>query len=260
MLELEAVGFTLPEFTVRRNSLGHHRARHLGFIDKVRRDQPRVRELHRGSGTFAKARNRRQLCGDERAERIDQLVLVVNVTTVERVLLVDAIVDTQQVFAIIERVGLLESYVVAGRAVGKDSRQSDRCAKDIGDREAVRGDTVRGNDVTQCDVRTAKTSGTVRRRTRRRAVWISQQSVVIRTNDPVSAAQSKRKIAVQLSERRHRAALRRRKTANVLPFLATKEEELVFDDWTTEAVTEVIETQRRPCRREEGPRVEFVVS
>src|SRR6185503_17581807 len=36
LLELEAVGVTLPEFTVRRNSLGHHRARNLRFIDKVR--------------------------------------------------------------------------------------------------------------------------------------------------------------------------------------------------------------------------------
>src|SRR6185503_17928614 len=260
LLELEAVGVTLPEFTVRRNSLGDHGDRRLGFINKVRRDQPRVRELHRGSGTFAKAWNRRQLRGDKRAERIDQLVLVVNVTTVERLLVVDAIVNTQQIFAVVERVWLLESYVVADRAVGKDGCQPDRGSEDIRDRGAVCGDAIRRDDVTQGYVCAAKTSGAVRSRTRQCAVWIFQQAVVVRADDAVSAAQSERKIAVQLRERRHGATLRRRKTANVLPLLATEEEQLVLDYWTTEAITKIIEAQCWSRRREKRTRVEFVVS
>src|SRR6185369_2451327 len=117
LLELEAISLALPEITVRWNSLGHPRARCLCFVNKGRADHPRVRELDRSSRTHAQAGNRRHLSGDERAERIYQNVLVVNITTVKRVLRVDAIVDADQVFAIVERVWLLERDVVADWAV-----------------------------------------------------------------------------------------------------------------------------------------------
>ena len=60
------------------------------------------------------------------------------------------------------------------------------------------------------------------------------------------------KITVQLSQRGDRATLSRRKSANVFPLLAAEEKQLVFDDWTTEAVAEVVKAQRRAHRREEG--------
>ena len=123
----------------------------------------RVRELDRSSRTLAKTRNRRQLRRDERAERIDQNVLVVNVTTIQRVLRVDAIVDAQQVFAIVERVWLLERDVVADRAVCECGRETDRRLKDVRDGTAISRDPVRRNDVSQRDVVAAETTGSIRR-------------------------------------------------------------------------------------------------
>src|SRR6185295_17468326 len=114
-----------------------NRAGRFCFIDKGRADHPTVRELNRSSRTLAEARNGRQLRGDERAARIDQNVLVVNVTTIQRVLPADAIVDAQQVFAIVERVWLLERDVVADRAVYECSGEPDRSTKDIRDGETV---------------------------------------------------------------------------------------------------------------------------
>ena len=81
--------------------------------------------LNRGSRTQTEAGNRRQLRVDERAERIDQLILVLDVTTVDGVLVVDPVVDAQEIFAIVQRVRLLEGDVVADRTVDKRSREAD---------------------------------------------------------------------------------------------------------------------------------------
>src|SRR6185369_17746498 len=131
------------------------------FVDERRRYQPRVRDLDRGPGTHAIAGNRRQLRGDEGAERIDQHVLVVNVPAVDRVLRVDAIIDAQQVFAIVERVWLLERDVVADRAVGKRSGKPDRGLENVRNGAAVSRDPVRRNDVSEGDIVAAEAAGAV---------------------------------------------------------------------------------------------------
>src|ERR1043165_458053 len=86
LLKREAVSLAFPKLAVRWNSLGHPRPRSLRFVDERRTNHPRVRKLDRSSRTLAKTRNRRHLGGDERAERVDQDVLVVNVTSIQVVL------------------------------------------------------------------------------------------------------------------------------------------------------------------------------
>ena len=77
---------------------------------------------------------------------------------------------------------------------------------------------------------------------------------------PSKPRSRKREIAVKFSQSRHGAPLRVREPANVFPLLPAEEEKLVLNDWTTKAVTEVVETQRWSDRGEERARIEFVVS
>src|SRR6185503_10122943 len=274
LLELEAVSFTFPKVAVWWNSLRHYRASRFRFVDEGRADHPRARELHGRSRPLAQARDRLQSRGDERSKRIDQNVLIVNVTSIQRVLRVDAIVDAQQVFAIVEGVRLLERDVIAHRTVSKSGRETDRGAIHVGDGQAVSSDPVCGNDVSQCDVVAAEATGPVRLRgdstclriehrssTRvRRVVRIPQHTVVSGAYDAVWSTQAERKVAIQLTETWNGATLRGREPADVFPLLTAEEKEFVFEDWATEAVTEVVEAQRGPHGRKERARVEFVVA
>ena len=68
-------------------------------------------------GRIADAGDRRQLRSDKRAERIDQNVLVVDVTTIHAVFVIETVVEPEDVLAIIQRVRLLEGDVVGNRTV-----------------------------------------------------------------------------------------------------------------------------------------------
>src|SRR6185503_7349112 len=161
-------------------------------------------ELDRCSGTEAIARNRRQLRGDERAERIDESILVVNVATVECVLFVDTIVDAQEIFTIVERVWLLERYVVADRTIRECSRKTDRRQKHIRNRTAVSCNSISGNDISQYDVGASEAPGSNGSRRNhtlridyrsntgvRGVIWIAEHSVVRRACDAVKTTQTK---------------------------------------------------------------------
>ncbi len=119
-----------------------------------------------------------------------------DVTPIDAVLLVDSIVEPKQVFAIIQRVWLLEGDVVGDWAVRESGGQTNRGAIDIGDRAAVGRDSIGGNDVAQRHVRAAETSRAIRSGARLSAVRIAQQTVVVRAHDSVCPPQAKREIAV----------------------------------------------------------------
>ena len=74
-------------------------------------------------------------------------------------------------------------------------------------------------------------------------IWISQHTIIRGSLNPIKAPQSLTEVAAELGQRWHCATLRIRKTANVLPFLSAKEEQLVLYDWPANAVAEVIESQ-----------------
>ena len=143
----------------------------------------------------------------------------------------------------------------------------------VRNRAAVSRDPVCRNDVSERDVVAAEAAGAIRlcrdnslRIDHRRytsvrgVVRIAQHTVVSRADDAVWTTQAERKVAIQLSERWDRATLRGRKSTNVFPLLPAEEKQFVFNEWTTEAIAEVVEAQRGPDGRKERARVEFVVS
>ena len=81
--ELEPVGVALPVLARRRNPLAVPRRRRLHVVEQVRADDPGVRELDAVARANAVGRDRRHRGADERAARLDQVVLVVQVAQVE---------------------------------------------------------------------------------------------------------------------------------------------------------------------------------
>ena len=89
----------------------------LGLVDQLRIDKPSIRDLHAAAGPQTIGRDRRQLRGDERTERVNQVVMIVEVAAIDTVAFTEPIVQPHVVFAVIERVGLLEGGIVCRRRV-----------------------------------------------------------------------------------------------------------------------------------------------
>ena len=260
LLELEAVGLALPEVARGRDVLRDPGGVHLRLVDECRVDEPSVRDLIRSARPHAETGDGRELRGDEGAERVNEDVAVVYVATVDAVLRVEAVVETQNVLSVVERVRLLEDGVVADGRVREAGRQPDHRAVDVCDCRAVGGDAARGDDVSERDVRAAEASGPVRRGARLRARRVFQHAVVRRADYSVGPAQAEREVAVKLRQSRDGAHDGRGQSANLLPLLPAEEEELVALDGAAEAVAEVVVAKRRTHGREEVARVQFVVA
>ena len=119
----EIVGGALPKFADWRNALAVIRDVYLGFIDQSWTDQPGIGNLVARAGPQAIGRYRRQLRSDEGPIGIDQVVMVVKVTSVDAVLFVEAIIQPDIVFAIVQRVGLLKRRIIRGGRVRVSRRQ-----------------------------------------------------------------------------------------------------------------------------------------
>src|SRR5207302_3934998 len=87
----EIVGGTLPEFANRRYALTVVRDVYLGLIDQRWTDQPGIRDLVARAGPQTIGWNRRQLRSYEGPIGIDQVVMVVEVSSVDAMLFVKAI-------------------------------------------------------------------------------------------------------------------------------------------------------------------------
>ena len=84
--------------------------------------------------------------GDEGAERVDQVVFVVNIPAVDALAIVDAIIQTHNVLSHIKRVRpLIESVIRYGR-IGEGYRELRHCPVDICQSAAIRGDPI-GRDL-----------------------------------------------------------------------------------------------------------------
>ena len=124
----ETVGVALPKFTNGRYA--------LAVVGDVY--QPGMRDLIARAGPQTIAWDRRQLRIDEGPVGIDQVVMIVEITSVNAVLLVETIIQTNVVFAIVEGTGLLKGGVVGRRCVRISHRQFLHGGIDRGDRSSIR--------------------------------------------------------------------------------------------------------------------------
>ena len=119
--ENEAVGGALPEVALHEGALAVPRGTQPRFVDDVRTDDPGLADLRSITRAVALGRRQRNGRAAERAERVDGVVVVVEIAEVEGVLVVDAVVDARDVLAPVEGIESLEGGVVADGGVGVEA-------------------------------------------------------------------------------------------------------------------------------------------
>ena len=193
--------------------------------------------------------------------------MVVKVTSVDAVLFVEAIIQPDIVFAIVQRVGLLKRRIIRGGGVRVSRRQFLHRAVNCGDSFAVRGqqaawDYVSGKTASP-DRRRLNTAVSIENRSDAgisRLRRIPQRSVIRRAYDPVWSAQAEGEIAPSFGPGWQRASHRRRVQPYVFPLLPGKKEKLVFLDGPIKVPAEIIKAKFSPYRRKEGARIQLIVT
>ena len=172
-------------------------------------DEPGIRQLNAISGAQPIGRNRGQWRRDEGPVGINQVVVVMEVTAIEAVLFIEAVIDPRVVLAPVERIRLLKDCIVRCWRIGVSHPQllhgaEDRCNSFPVSRQQagwnhVAGETAgpdRGGLDTAIRIESRAHASTrcVRR--------ISQDSVIGRANDPVWSPQAEGEITQPFCSRR----------------------------------------------------------
>src|SRR5258706_3015575 len=124
LLIAEPVGLSFPKFADWGNSLTIPRRVDLRFVNQRGMNEPGIRELNAISGTQAIGGNRGQWRGDEGAVRVNQIVIVMEIATIDAVLFVEPVINPRVILAPIERVRLLEGGVVGCWWIGVSHPQA----------------------------------------------------------------------------------------------------------------------------------------
>src|SRR5262249_25081257 len=117
LLEGEAIGIPLPIIADRGNPLAVPGGVDLGFVDEPRVDEPHMADLVAKAWAQPPGRNGRHCRADEYAIGINQVVIIVEVAAIDTLLVVEAVIKTQNLLSDVKRVGLLKQGIVAGRSV-----------------------------------------------------------------------------------------------------------------------------------------------
>src|SRR5690242_9332305 len=105
LIELKSVFATQPGVAVRRYVLRSPTRVGASFVDDVRRRQPGFSDEKTLSGPHPQSRRSGKVAtGRKGSERINELILIVDPSAVNRVLLIYRVVETNDVFAVIERI------------------------------------------------------------------------------------------------------------------------------------------------------------
>ena len=151
LLELEAVGVALPTRAVRRDVLRGPTGVGAELIDDVRGGQVGVGEEEAFAGTIALRGRGGKVRTGESSKGIEEGIAIGHPATVEGVLVVEAVVHTDDVLAVVERIERLEDHIVRHGRVGKVGGLLLLKPVNVGDGASVRGnhgrDVVVGNGV-----------------------------------------------------------------------------------------------------------------
>ena len=112
LLVSKTEGLAFPKFTNRWNPLAIPGRVDLRFVNQLGTNEPGVRNLIAVPGTQAIGGNRGQCRGDEGTVGINQIVIVMEVTAVDGVLFIEAVIKPDVILAPVEWVRLLEGGIV----------------------------------------------------------------------------------------------------------------------------------------------------
>src|SRR5712692_392276 len=213
-----------------------------------------MRDLIARAGPQTIGWDRRQLRIDECPVGIDQVVMIVEITPVNAVLVAQTIIQTKVVFAIVEGIGLLESGVVARGGVRVGHGQFLHGGIYRADRNAIRRH-ANGLPV-EPQVRKVATGNWLPRRYRSTRCRIDRRITRGHIKRPATPAE----VSSSFCPGWHRAPHRRRVQSDVLPLFTSKKEKLVFLDGPVEVPAEIVKAEFPFYGGKEGARIQLVVA
>src|SRR5713101_3162675 len=213
-----------------------------------------MRDLIARSGPQTIGWDRRQLRIDEGSVGIDQVVMIVEVSPVNAVLVVQMVIQTNVVLAIVEGIGLLKGGVVRRSCVRVRHRQFLHGGIYRADRDAIRRHTDRQSVEPQ--VREVAAGN-----------WLaggyrSARGRIDRgiTRGHIQCAATPAEVSSSFCPGWHRAPHRRRVQPDVLPLFTDKKEKLVFLDGAVKVPAEIVKAEFPFSGRKEEARIQLVVA